>query len=222
MSVKKLTASLLSASFLVFASSAADAQPRWPNWYLGLHGALSFVGEEDLSGNPTIGSFDQDTGAGYGVSLGYRPRIETGEWSNMRLEIEWHHQRANIDKINTTGGTTTASGDVRANAGMFNVFYDAATSMPEWRPYVGVGLGFADLHLKNAAAFGASGDKDSVFAWNLMAGLGYVPEWLPYTEWTAGYRYFSTADAEFGLTGGGTFEMEYDSHNIEAGIKFLF
>ncbi|MDG1287159.1 MAG: outer membrane beta-barrel protein [Rickettsiales bacterium] len=216
--MKKITATLLSASCLVLISTASHAEKRWPNWYLGLHGALTFVGEQDLNSSSIGGALEQDNGAGYGVSLGYRPRIETGEWSNMRLEVEWHHQRGDID---TVGGATSA-GSVRANSGLFNVFYDAETSMPEWRPYVGLGLGFADLQLKNTPGVAASGSEDTVFAWNAMIGLGYVPTWMPFTELTAGYRYFSTSDGEFATAAGSKFEMEYDSHNIEAGMKFLF
>jgi len=215
--VNKLTASLLAASSLVLISTASHAEKRWPNWYIGLHGSLAFVGEQDLDGAAT-GSIEQDSGAGYGLSLGYRPRIETGEWSNMRIEAEWHHQRSDVD---TLAGVTSA-GSVRANTGLLNVFYDATISMPEWRPYVGLGIGFADLQLKNIPGVGSSGSEDTVFAWNAMIGLGYVPTWLPFTELTAGYRYLSTADGEFSLLDGSKFEMEYDSHNIEAGIKFLF
>lgn len=221
--MNKFSAAVLSASFMALASTAADAQSRWPSWYVGLHGSLTFVGDENLDGNPNVSSFNQDNGVGYGVSIGYRPRIETGEWSNMRIELEWHHQSSDVNKLAITGGTTKGAGSVRANSGMLNVFYDAATSMPEWRPYVGVGLGFSKVKLQNSTAdFGASSDQDTVFAWNAMVGLGYIPESLPFTELNIGYRYFSTANAEFDLTGGGSFEMEYDSHNIEAGMKFLF
>ncbi len=220
--MKKLTASLLSASILICAASAADAKPVWPNWYIGLHGAMAFVGQEDVDGNNSITNIDQDTGYGYGAEIGYRIPATSGEWSNMRLAVEWHHQRADISGFGTPAGGAAGQGDIRVNAAMFNVFYDAATSMPEWRPYVGVGVGVADIQLKNASAAIPGGDSDNVFAWNLMAGLGYVPSNMPFTELSAGYRYLNASDAEFGLVGGGTYELGYDSHNLEAGIKFLF
>ena len=221
--MKKLSAFLLSATCLAAVSSASEAQERWPNWYLGLHGSIAFIDDSATDGSPTTDKFSMDTGAGYGASIGYRPRGAHGNWSNMRIEAEWHHQRADIDQVSTTSGTANGDGSVRANAGMLNIFYDAAISMPEWRPYVGAGLGFAQMSLQNASAnFGASAEDDTVFAWNLMAGLGYIPPSLPFTEWSVGYRYFSTGSAEFALTNGGTFEIDYDSHNIEAGVKFLF
>lgn len=220
--VKNFAASLLAASILIGTASAAEAQQAWPNWYVGLHGAMAFVGEEDIAGNPSVSSIDTDTGFGYGASLGYRIPATSGEWSNMRIAAEWHHQRADISGVGTPLGGVAGQGDVRVNAGMFNVFYDAVISMPSWRPYVGVGVGFADVQLKNAAGVISGGDSDNVFAWNLMAGVGYIPETMPFTEISAGYRYFRASDAEFGLVGGGTYDLEYDSHNIEAGIKFLF
>ena len=222
--MKKLSAVLLSASFLTLAASAAQAEEnRWPNWYIGLHGALTFVGEEDIDDNLAVSGLDADSGWAYGATVGYRPPSATGEWSNMRMEVEWHVQDSDIDKIQTPTGGIAGTGSVRVNAGLFNVFYDAVTSMPEWRPYVGVGVGFASMNLKNTnAAFVSGGDSDTVFAWDMQAGLSYLPQWLPYTEWTLGYRYFATSDAKFGYATGGKYSVEYDSHNIEAGVRFLF
>lgn len=221
--MKKLSIALLSTLSFAALSMPAQAGKAWPNWYVGLHGSINFVGEENVSGNSVVTQLDQDTGAGYGVSLGYRPRIETGEWSNMRIEVQWHHQRGDIKQVSTAAATSTVAGDIRVNAAMLNLFYDATTSMPEWRPYVGAGIGFAEVQLKNAGAgLGAANADDNVFAWNLMAGVGYVPQSIPFTEWTLGYRYFATGDAEFASTLGNSFDMEYDSHNIEAGVKFLF
>ena len=221
--MKKLSATLLSASCLIFISTASEAQQRWPNWYLGLHGALSFVGDSDIENNVNADEFSTDSGIGYGASIGYRPRSAHGQWNNMRLEAEWHHQRADLSEVNAAGANVDAIGSVRANAIMGNIFYDATISMPEWRPYVGAGLGFAQLSLQNAtSSLGTLNKDDNVFAWNVMAGLGYTPQWLPYTEWSIGYRYFATGDAEFSLNNGGTMEINYDSHNLEAGVKFLF
>lgn len=222
--MKKTLNTLLMTTLAVAAvSSASQAEDRWPNWYVGLHGSMVFIDNVDLGGNPAVDKFEQDSGYGYGVSLGYRPYFSDSAWSDMRLELQWQHQRADIDKVSTPGGSINSSGDVRVNAVMFNVYYDAPTSFAQLRPYVGTGLGWAKMHLQNAnATLASSGDEDTVFAWNLMAGLGYVPESLPYTEWSIGYRYFSPLDSEFSFAGGGTFEMEYDSHNIEAGVRFLF
>jgi opacity protein-like surface antigen len=81
------------------------------------------------------------------------------------------------------------------------------------KPYVGAGLGAANIDVDV--------DDDTVFAWQLMAGLGYVPQSIPFTEWTLGYRFFNTNDAKI-TVGATNADMEYMSHNVEAGVKFLF
>ncbi len=221
--MKKLATVLLSASVLTCMSFSAQAQQSWPNWYIGLHGSLAFVGEESVSGNAGVSEVDIDQGYAYGVSLGYRPAMLSGEWSNLRGEVQWHSQMTDVDSVSTPGGSVAGGGDVRVNAGLFNLYYDVALEEPQFRPYVGAGLGFAEVKLRNSgAAFAGDSTSDNVFAWNLLAGIGYVPTWMPFTELNVGYRYLATTDAEFGLAGGGNYELEYDSHNVEAGVKFLF
>lgn len=218
--MKKQLASILSASVVMLATTAAEAQNRWPNWYVGLHGALTFVGEEDIEDSAIADSYDSDNGFGYGATLGYRIPATAGEWSKMRVEVQWHHQRSDNSSVTVPGGASLASGgETRVNAGMFNIFYDAATSMDNVRPYVGLGLGYAQLRLVDTLALV---DEDSVFAWNLMAGIGYIPQSLPFTEFYTGYRYFATGEGDFAFADGSTFSMGYDSHNIEAGVRFLF
>lgn len=216
---------LLSSTFLL--SSTAQAEPRWPNWYVGLHGSLSFVTDSSVRGG-VVDEAGYDSGFGYGASLGYRPAVDGGHWRNLRAEVEWHHQESDIDKVKSPGGASlNGVGEVSVDAYMMNLFFDATFRDDDVRqslvPYFGGGIGLAQFDLKDTTgALGNRADEDNQLALQLMAGVSYAPEFMPFTEWTLGYRYFTTGDAEFSTVTGGTTKIEYDSHNVELGARFLF
>ena len=56
---------------------------------------------------------------------------------------------------------------------------------------------------------------DTVFAWQVGAGIGYAL--TPQLTFDLKYRYFATSDPEFDGT-----EVEYASHNVYAGIRLHF
>jgi opacity protein-like surface antigen len=223
-----LIASVALAS-LALSASTADAAGRWPNWYVGLHGAMAFVSDDKLDSNPAINSFSHDAGAGYGASIGYRPAIDDPIFRNFRLEFEWMHTTSDIDKLKTaTAGAADGVGNTRVNAAMGNIFYDYFLKDQQGQvlpfgPYAGVGLGMASVKLDGASTLlGNVSNKDNVFAWQFLTGLNYSPSFMPFTEWTVGYRYFNTQDPRFAYVGGGKFSADYSSHNLEAGVRFLF
>lgn len=224
---KLLVVSALAATALT--SFTAQADGRWPNWYVGLHGSLAFVEDVELDSNPVIASFAQDQGFGYGVSLGYRPATNNPIFNKFRFELEWHHQGAGVDKVDSkTSGSFNGDGTVRLNAGMGNVYYDfvmadANGQTKALAPYIGAGFGWASVTLDGTSAtLGNVSDNDDVMAWQLMAGLSYAPQFLPYTEWTLGYRYFDTANPRYSYLGVSNFDADVASHNLEAGVHFLF
>jgi len=132
--------------------------------------------------------------------------------------------------VDTTGNTTTASGtatttgEIKAFSLMANVWYDFDLDGSPITPFIGGGIGMAQLdvsyrvnaHLNStfytthyesiSSIFGvtfgpytasASGSgKDWVFAWQLGAGLGY--ELGGGMMLSAQYRYFATGDADIG------------------------
>ena len=205
-----------SAAALAF-SSAAIAQEQWPAWYVGLHGSLAFVEDGDVDDNTTApattGEAAFDTGFGAGAALGYRLPFTMTPWNQLRVEAELHYERADFDTVNVPGLATAANGDVTTAAYMANLYYDFLTEAGFLKPYVGGGVGWADTDIGS--------ENDNTFAWQLLAGLGYVPESFPYTEWTLGYRYFNLNDPQVNF-GAGPIDLDYHSHNLEAGVKFLF
>ena len=103
---------------------------------------------------------------------------------------------------------------------MVNAYYDFNTSYTGLRPYIGGGLGLAQVEV-DSTTINATDNEDSVLSYQAMLGIAYAPQTLPQTEWNLGYRYFGVSDPEFSNVGG-NIDAEYDSHGIELGMKFRF
>lgn len=199
---------------------AAQAQERFPKWYLGVQGAMSFVDDSDVDGNASGVPFnmdaDYDTGYGVGLALGYMPAGTGTFFDSMRFDLEYYYRKSDLDTV----AGASASGDLSSKSAMLNAYYDINTGT-RWTPYLGAGAGWSEVTLDSSEL--DYDDDDSVFAWNLMAGIGYAPETLPNTVWSIGYRYFSTQDPKFhSKDGTERIEQDYDVHNVEAGVRMMF
>jgi opacity protein-like surface antigen len=96
---------------------------------------------------------------------------------------------------------------------MLNGFYDIPRG-GRWRPYLGGGIGVGFV----SADFSAAGDDDdTVFAYQVGAGIGY--EITPSIIVALDYRFFGTTDPEFDaiIT---KVVAEYISHNIGLNLRF--
>lgn len=212
---KLLLASSAAAALLASVSSANAADPRWPYWYIGLSGSVGFLNDSDLDDSVT-GDAEFDNGWGLGGQLGYTPAWGHG----VRMELDVYHRRNDFENITIGGVGSTASGDIDSTAYMFNVLYDFR-NQSGFTPYVGAGLGWAHLNADTDAGGFSIDDSDDGLAWQAMAGIAYAPRSMPMTEWSLGYRYFSMTDVSLDSTAG-TVDMDYDVHNLEAGVKFRF
>ena len=212
--MRYLSLILAAAAALAFGfAGTATAQPAWPAWYIGLHGSLDFVGKEKADTTLGNAKIDNDTGFGVGGALGYRLPFGMGPWNAFRVEAEYHHEEADHNNISYAGNTFNLDGKSKVDAAMANLYYDFATGLGSLKPYIGGGVGYANVDAGQA--------DDDVFAYQGMVGLGYAPETLPFTEFTLGYRYFGTSDPKFNVSGLNV-KSSYDSHNIELGAKFNF
>ena len=110
---------------------------------------------------------------------------------------------------------------------MVNMDYDFDMGSP-WKPYVGGGLGFASISLDTESqATGRSlvDDSDTVFAYQVGAGIGYefpLPEGRSLTV-SLDWRYFDTQTPTFkGDVTGAEFEAEISGHDIGIGLIYGF
>lgn len=197
---------------------AAQAQERFPKWYLGVQGAMSFVDEADadFSGTASGSSdIDFDTGYGVGLALGYMPGGTGTFFDSLRFDLEYYYRKSDLDSADGI----SIGDDLSSKSAMINAYYDINTGT-RWMPYVGAGAGMSEVSLDVPSL--VLDDDDTVFAWNLMAGVGYAPEALPNTVWSIGYRYFATSDPEFSSPTGARVEHDYNVHNVEAGVRMMF
>ena len=225
--VKHLTT--LIALGCVAAATGASAQyhdgsyekNRWPHWYIGVQGSIPFLEETDVTLNNTaIGDLDFDAGYGIGGVLGYTPKTGHKIVDQLRFEGEYYFRSNDFDELNAqTGASSQLSGDIDSKSIMFNTYYDFETGTT-LSPYLGGGLGVTEIEIDAPTL--ALNDEDTVFAYQLMAGVSWAPQNLLNTELNLGYRYLDASDPSFTTDAGATLDHQYEHHSIEAGARFRF
>lgn len=210
--MRKLIHAVALASALVLgplaaAAAASDESPQEtaPNGpYIAIRVMLlGLEDSKDPSGSG--GKLTYDGGAGIAGSLGYRFGI-------FRTELEAAFRSNTTDELRQPGGPTlSVDGTVASAAIMANVFVDFPLTRTV-RPYLGGGAGFARVAIDGDDF---EDDSDGVFAHQAAAGLSV--RLTPLISLFGGYRYFATSDPT--LLGD---EVEYTTHNVEAGLRFDF
>lgn len=215
------TIALLTAFTL--APSIATAQETG-RIYMEGRGGVTFLTDADNTGSVFEVTSEHDAGPNVAAAVGY------ADPSGFRGELELSYRTNDIDSYPDDGGVgdalvgfslsgSEASGDVSVFAAMGNLYYDLPTAGP-WRPFVGGGIGVAEINV-DASVLGVEfvDDSDTVVAYQVGAGIAY--ELSPLWSFTLAYRYFATTDPNFD-SAIGSFESEYDSHNVIGGIRFTF
>ena len=199
-------------------------------FYVSGHAGAVFLSESDNTDELGVDlPSDFDPGFGVGGAVGY------DFVNNFRVEGEITYRQSDVDTVDLSGvggpGEVEGSGDVSALAFMANAFYEVKGTSA-FTFYVGAGVGvavvsFNDFALESPLLSGFGGpladDDDTVFAYQGIVGIGY--EVSEAVTLTLDYRYFATQDAELDIdpvSGPGTFEGEYQSHNVMLGARFSF
>ncbi len=155
---------------------------------------------------------ESDTGLALGVAAGY----DFG--NNIRIEGEIAYQKNDLDKASLLGVDVDLTGDTSSLALLFNGYYDFANESA-FTPFISAGLGIAKVEVNDFNVPGSglpdSNDDDTVFAYQVGAGVGYAVNKKVTLD--VKYRYFRTSDPDFD-----TATAEYSSHNLYAGIRVAF
>jgi OmpA-OmpF porin, OOP family len=192
--------------------------------YIGAFGGVNFAQDSDFKydGGPGYeAEFDieHDTGWLAGAAVGY------GFDYGVRVEAEAAYRMNDFERIELGGAGADLDGDVSTLSIMGNLWFEAPMSTA-LRPFVGAGVGMAQVSINDAEVQGTSlaDDSDWVFAYQVGGGLAYRV--AAGTDVTAEYRYFATDDAEVGVDGGGggdgDGEYEYGSHSVLIGLRYSF
>lgn len=201
--------------FLVAAPTFAGT------FYLGGHGGLQLADEARNKSDRGDFNIKFDPGTHGAVVLGFDladkyPHIGIG-----RLELEAALRQSDVEKITFLEGPLTAAGKVRAESLLFNTFGEYRESAP-WLPYIGVGAGVARVRLDNVSVLGGTvvDDEDTVFAWQLGAGIGLQA--FRHLAFDLGYRYFQAHQPEFTDKDGVAFQTRYRTHSVLLGARLMF
>ncbi len=215
---------LLASSAIVIAmtvSAAQAAEERWPRWYVGLSGGLNFLSDADVGGANT-GNVDFDMGGVGTASLGYLPPSTMQPFSNMRIEAEFGYHYNSIDTVQLgAAASATSKGYAKMISYMGNAYYDFHNTS-RMTPYIGAGAGVSQVTISKSSGLNLTGDNDTVFSYQLLAGIAYKPVTLPNTEWSLGYRYFTATDPKFQVAGGTLSVDDLTAHSAEIGARFRF
>ena len=149
----------------------------------------------------------------------------------LRLEGELSYRHANFDTITdkTNYRFRNVDGNLGAFSSMFNMFFDLHNPS-RVTPYLGGGIGFANLRLSDTNAYDSrppagrvrlyDESNDTVAAYQVGAGMDLAIN--SRFSLDIGYRYFITEKAKFDSDPANTNELRFESHNAMIGFKFKY
>lgn len=217
----KLYAAVASMAIVASAGAASAQTFGASSWYLkGFGGATWPSGQEESlrDGGTNTGDnlkFDFDTGYTLGASVGY---LVT---PNVAIEGEYAYRNAGVSTDLKSSGTSTGlpSNDATSNAFMVNALYrfDGMGPNGAWTPYVGAGIGGANVSID---ANNANWDSGTLFAYQFIAGVDYAvaPQWTIFGE----TRWFATDNGNFDGPGSLNFDSEFQTIDLLVGASYRF
>jgi len=246
MSLKRILAGLLIvglSQIVLMGSAAADVEK---GLYAAVNGGLAWTANLTYTtGNAGCSPFPPylctyptfynavtyDLGYSAGAQIGY-------SFGGPRVEFEYNYRNNAASTIASQAGTQSASGDLTANSAMVNVLYDFDTGS-KWIPYVGLGLGVADvkannIHSNDSTKPGSFLDGGgSKFAAQFIFGveyqmsdrMGLTIDWRGL--WSSGQNFNYGLGCAAGGTGGGCIQTgvtSYDYWNgaLNVGLRLKF
>lgn len=227
--MKRFSTTAASAILVGLFSAPACAEDG-SDWYVAAAGTASLLEDSHtfVVNIPTPTGFaetENRMGTGFGAQLAIGRRI-----GNARLEIEGGYSQNDSDSytaIVPPTGEIASSGGHKAWRVMANGYYDFGSG--DFRPYVGGGVGFADIKARFFAArapfpdetpFLIMNDHSGELAWQAMAGAAY--QISPRVALTAQYRWLSAGKVHFRDLAGIEHIREHKGSNIDVGIRIGF
>jgi opacity protein-like surface antigen len=222
-----LLVALASVTLLASVASAAGAPYHPMHPYFSVHVGGTWLQDADVDfDDPGFFKDEIEFDGGYnlGAAFGY-------DFGMARLEVELAYREADVDSIRVDFINSKGDGDFSATSLMLNGYWDLETGSPIV-PYFGGGIGIANVSANKVKFFDEGirtryvDDDDTVFAYQLAAGIAFALN--PAMALDLGYRYFGTSDPEFDadvqLVGNNPrgFETEFNSHNVNLGLRMNF
>lgn len=182
--------------------------------YVGINGSVVSVDDINLSG----GEFRPETGFGIGVVGGF-------DFGLFRIEGELSYRKNNVDEVEIESwgnGSMNGDGDITATSVLVNGYFDFENNT-RLTPYVGLGLGLANIAFNNVSALGIDLIDDDTTKAAAQLAVGFSYDITDKVAMDFSYRYFFTDDLrlknEFNHDVHGD---SYDSHNAVVGLRAFF
>ena len=145
--------------------------------------------------------------------------------STTALSSVFAYSNPNTTIVNTnTNVNNSTDGEIKTMSFMANVWYDFDFGDSRFRPFIGGGIGLAQVDLEYRANLAYNhishtygpGDDDWGFAYQVGAGLGY--EFDNGIVMSAQYRYFATGEVQLGTRD--AMSLNVESQNFLIGLTF--
>ena len=219
---------VFAALALAAFAPSAEAGSQAKGWYLGLEGGWSLLAEPNFNDSGASLTFKPNNGFLVGGAVGY-------DFGRVRLEGEMVYRDHGLKTVGFSNvppsaqtafgippsGSAPLGGDISSLGFMANAIYDFFPHS-SITPYVGAGIGGADLHLNNVkiGSFQFASGGSLQFAYQAIAGVkvAFGGSWSASID----YRYFAATDGSFSDALGNRFKLPYSTQNVMAGIAYHF
>jgi opacity protein-like surface antigen len=207
MSLKKIALVGVILSNVAYANIAIDG------WYANAFGGYAYIPNDldNYFGSFYINNANYNSGYTLGARLGYKsnPLRYEGEFSYISAQMKYFKVN-NIMPADKTGLTNVF-------AAMANVYYDFPGLTPSIEPYLGIGLGFANVNThfetKDVGMYLDINKSNTQFAYQGTIGLMY--NFAENFSLDAGYRYIRTTHID-------TLGQSFQAHLITGGVTYRF
>ena len=208
---------LVAAALLALTATGALAEDTMtaPGLYAGFAGGGSWLPHRDFSAPGFSNSeISSEVGWVFLPSLGWR-------WGNgLRTEVEGGYRRNNVQNVLNCGGCGD-SGHTTAWTAMVNALYDIPTQS-RFHPYLGVGVGGADVKMGDIGPIGGTDFSDSQWAFAYQGIAGVSATLAETFEAFVEYRYLGTLGLDLSTaTAGGNIKSDdrYQNHAFLIGAR---
>lgn len=197
----------------LLATGVASAAVPVDGWYTSVFGGYTYIPPNIY--NFAYGVFRDEVGYNNGYNAGGR----VGYQSNpIRYEVEYTYLRAETKHFNLNFITQLGvTGFTAANLIMANIYYDCPEMLPAISPFIGLGIGYANLkaELDSIGPFFPSyfSTTDSAFAYQGTVGLTY--NFSENYAANLAYRYVATDNSS-------NFGKVYQAHMASVGAIYRF
>jgi opacity protein-like surface antigen len=196
--MKSLILTAAAAAALITAAAPAASWAADENsWYVRGDTGATFSGRIDGANGPrSDNGWTVDTGAGKSFGNGWRAEGQ-------------------LLYLNNKG--KSGAGDTKVVAGLVNGYYDFLPDS-QWRPFVGAGVGIAQVKEDGGPVLAPHGDK-TTFAYQVGAGISH-----PFNDQLTGeiaYRYLGAPGVKFG-SGSNRVDGDFGASLVTAGLRYRF